>query len=265
MTVATPVTPTDLHWEAGITWDNDLCTEVHSTSLNCPPNGIPKTPERDFEFCTADPFVLYGAYDCPPVGRKASDAFRIATERLRVHEGRELESVFWTGVTDEGETVNPSLAFGNSECGVAPVDLTPGGGAPNPVAGLAILESALVQCAPGGGVIHANYGVASFFADHRLMYQDGNSWFTATGQRLAFGAGYPGSGPANVAAAAGSTWLFATGPVGIWRSEIFLTPERLDQAVDRDINDVTVFAERVYAVGWSCCIFAINIELCDAC
>lgn len=262
--MATPVTPSDPHWEAGITWDNELCTEAHSTSLACPPVLDPKIAERDFEFCCADPFIVYGSYDCPPVGRKATDAFRIATERLRVHEGRELESVFWTGITDEGTTINPSLAFGNSECGTAPVDLTPAV-IPNVVSGMAILESALADCVPGGGVVHANYGVASFFANHHLMYQDDNAWFTATGQRLAFGAGYPGSGPDNVAAADGTTWIFATGPVGIWRSDIFLTPERLDQAVDRDINDVTVFAERTYAVGWSCCIFAINVELCSGC
>lgn len=265
LTVATPVTPADGHWEGGITWDNELCTEVHSTSLQCPPVADPKIAERDFEACCADPFVLYGSYDCPPVGRKATDAFRIATERLRVHESRELERVFWTGVTDSGETVNPSLAFGNNTCGTEPVDLTVANPGLNVLGGLAVLESALVDCAPGGGVIHVNYGVAPFLAHHNLIYRDGDTWYTVTGQRLAFGAGYPGSGPENVAAAAGTTWMFATGPIGIWRSDIFLTPERLDQAVDRDINDVTVFAERVWAVGWSCCLFAINVTLDCAC
>jgi hypothetical protein len=207
--------------------------------------------------------VLYGSYNCPPVGRSANDAFRIATQRLRIHEGRELERVFWTGVTDSGEDINPSLAFGNSECGSAAVIV--GEGELSPTAGLAVLESALVDCAPGGGVIHANYGLAAYFAAAHLIYRDGDTWFTVTGQRIAFGAGYPGSGPDNVAAAAGTSWLFATGPVGIWRSDIFLTPERLDQAVDRDINDVTVFAERTYAVGWSCCLFATLVTLCSSC
>lgn len=265
LSIAPPITPEDGHWEGGITWDDDLCSSVHSNSDECPipvSGFAPKITDRDFESCCADPFLVYATYDCPPIGKTAGEAFAIAQKRLEIREERELERVFWTGITEGGTEINPSLAFGNSECGSGPVNLTPSGGPVGVVASMGVLESALGECAPGTGVIHANYGLASLLAASFLIYQRDDSWFTVTGQRLAIGAGYPGTGPANVAATAGTTWVFATGPVVTYRSDVFLTPERFADAVDSKINSVQVYAERIYAAGWSCCLFAIQVSLC---
>lgn len=265
LTVAEPITPEDGHWEGGITWDDDLCSNIHSTTEYCPipASGFtPKIADRDFQSCCADPFTVYASYDCPPIGHTAGDAFSIAKKRLSFREEREVERVFWTGIAENGEQVNPSLAFGNSECGSAPIDLTGASGPVGVIASMAVLESALGDCAPGTGVIHANFGLASFLAANYLITQRDDQWYSVTGQRLAIGAGYPGTGPGNVAATAGTTWIFATGPVVIARSEVFLTPERFTEAMDVKLNSVQVYAERVYALGWSCCLFAIQTSLC---
>lgn len=265
LTVSEPITPENGHWEGGITWDDELCSEVHSSLEYCPipVSGFPpKITDRDFQSCCADPFLIYASYDCPPVGKPASEAFSVAQKRLSNNEEREVEKVFWTGISEDGGVVNPSLAFGNSECGSTPVDLTGSGGPVGVIASMAVLESALGECAPGTGVIHANFGLASFLAANFLINQQGDQWYTVTGQRLALGAGYPGSGPGNIAADAGTTWMFATGPVVIYRSDVFLTPERFKEAMDAKLNSVQVYAERIYAVGWSCCLFAIQVTLC---
>jgi hypothetical protein len=265
LTVTDPVTPEDGHWVGGITWDDDLCSRVHSTTEYCPlpvSGFAPRITDRDFQSCCADPFIVYASYDCPPIGHKAEDAFSIAQKRLSAREEREVERTFWTGIAEDEFNVNPSLAFGNSECGSTPIDLTGDSGPVGVVASMAVLESALGDCAPGTGVIHANFGLASFLAQSYLINQQGDAWYTVTGQRLAIGAGYPGTGPNNIPATAGTTWLFATGPMVIYRSEIFLTPERFKEAMDVKINSVQVYAERVYAVGWSCCLFAIQVALC---
>lgn len=266
LTVVEPVTPEDQHWEAGITWDDDLCSGIHSTVYDCPipesGTGPKRILDRDFQSCCADPFSIYASYDCPPIGTVASDAFDIASRRLDIKEGRELERVFWTGITEEGTVVNPSLAFGNSECGSEPIDLTGPLGPVGIVASMAVLESALGASCTGSGVIHANYGIASFLTANRLIFQNDDAWFTVTGQRLAIGAGYPGTGPGNNAATTGTTWLYATGPMVIYRSETFFTPERFKDAMDAKINSVQVYAQRIYAVGWSCCLFAIQANLC---
>lgn len=266
LTVAEPITPEDGHWEGGITWDDDLCSSIHTSSEYCP---IPvsgfttKISDRDFQSCCADPFLVYASYDCPPVGTSAGEAFAIAEKRLRIREARAVERIFWTGITEDGIQVNPSLVFGNSECGSAPVNLTAPAGPVGLVASMAVLESALGDCAPGTGVIHANYGLASFLAASLLINQQDDAWYTVTGQRLALGAGYTGSGPLGTDPAPGTTWVFATGPVVIYRSEPFLTPERFKEAIDARLNSVQVYAERVYAVGWSCCLFCIQVNLCS--
>ena len=265
LTVAEPITPEDGHWEGGITWDDDLCSSVHSTTEYCPipvSGFAPKIADRDFQSCCADPFIVYASYDCPPIGKPAQEAFEVAQKRLSIREESEVERVFWSGIAEDGIEVNPSLAFGNSECGSAPINLTGSGGPVGIVASMAVLESALGESAPGTGVIHANYGIASFLASTFLITQKDDAWFTVTGQRLAIGAGYPGTGPGNIAATAGTTWMFATGPVVIYRSKVFLTPERFKEAMDTKINSVQVYAERVYSAGWSCCLFAIQVTLC---
>ncbi len=264
LSVTDPITPEDGHWEGGITWDDDLCSNVHSTTEYCPipvPGFPAKILDRDFQSCCADPFIVYASYDCPPIGNTAEDAFSTAKERLLVKEGPEVERTFWTGVAEDGIDVNPSLAFGNSECGSAPVDLTGSAGPVGVIGSMAVLESALGDCAPGTGVIHANYGVASFLASQNLIFERGDAWYSVTGQRIVVGAGYPGSGPGNITAEAGTTWLFATGPLVVYRSEVFLTPERFKEAMDARINSVQIYAERVYSVGWSCCLFAIQTSL----
>lgn len=269
-TVANVSTPADSHWEvAGVTWDDELCTQAFSTISLCPPDDEdldPKVADRSFSFCCADPFIVYGSYDCPPVGRSANEAFDVATRRLLALEERAVEAAFWLGVTSDGEAISPSLNLGNATCEIDPDDLTPTGGAVSPVAGIATLESVLADCVPGVGVIHANYGLAAYLANADLLLQDERGYHTPTGQRIALGAGYDGSvGPGGVVAGAGETWVFATGPVAVWRSDIFLTPPRLDEAVDRSLNNVRVYAERVYSVGFSCCLSAIRISLTDCC
>ncbi len=265
LTVTEPVTPEDGHWEGGITWDDDLCSGVHSTTEYCPipnPEGPPKILDRDFQSCCADPFIVYASYDCPPIGKTAQEAFDTAEKRLLIREGRELERTFWTGIAEDGQEVNPSLAFGNSECGSAPIDLTGSEGPVGVIGSMAVLESALGACVPGSGMIHANYGIASYLASQLLISERGDAWYSTTGQRIVVGAGYPGTGPGNSPAEAGTTWLFATGPVVVYRSDVFLTPERFKEAMDVRINSVQVYAERVYAAGWSCCLFAIQTLLC---
>lgn len=267
LSVADVSTPLDVHWEgSGVTWNDDLCTEATSISgFVCPPTGDSKEVDRGRNICCAEPYTTLSSYECPPVGVPAGEAFDIARKRLINLEHREVERVFWTGIAGDGAVINPSLQAGNDSCGSVPVDLTPDAGALDPVAAIAVLESALSSCGTGLGVIHGNYGVASYLANHMLLVERNDGWYTPTGQRLALGAGYPGTGPGNVVPDAGTTWLFATGPVSLWRSEIFLTPDRLDQAVDRSLNDVTVFAERIWAGGWNCCLFAVQLSLCCEC
>jgi len=251
----------DGHWQAGIEWEDTLCGDVYSTLPHCgepSPEPAPKTADPGPLFRTADPFTLYGSYNCSTGGRRAQDAFDIARARLAAREEQGVELVLWTGITVDG-TLSSSLATGDDEISVT--DVTGSGGALDPVTALDLLEEAMGGCVPGAGVIHVPYRAASTLASQFLVAREGDGMYTHTGQSVVFGAGYPGSGPDNDAAADGEAWLFGTGQVTLWRGDPFLTPATLAEAMDRTINDVTVFAERTYAVGFSCCLFAVKMFL----
>jgi hypothetical protein len=252
---------TDPHWQAGVQYDDALCGDVSSTLPHCG-DGSPEPAAKETDpgplSRYVDPFTLIGSYDCSTGGRRSQDAFDIARARLFAREEQGAERVFWTGVTVDG-AISSSLATGDDE--VAVTDVTGAGGALDPVTALGALEDAMGACVPGQGVIHVPLRAASALASQNLVVRDGDGMFTHDGQPAIFGAGYPGTGPDNVAVADGEAWLFGTGQVMVWRGEPFLTPPNLAEAVDRTLNDVTVFAERTYAVGFSCCLFAVRMVL----
>jgi hypothetical protein len=269
--VVRPVTPSDPHWQvSGVEWEDFLCTGLDTFTDICPPaSGFTKTAVEDMFFCHADPFTVLGSYGCPPGGqvRRINEAFEIARQRLLNWESHDVEEVLWTGLVANG-TVNPSLQAGNNTCGIETVDLTPGGGPTDPVGAIATLEDALTDVVPNGGVIHVPYGLAAYLAHFDLLQQcdcSEDRYYTPAGNSYILGSGYPGTGPGNVPAAEGTTWIYATGPVGVWRSNVYMVPDNISQAVDREINDLSVFAERVYAVGFSCAVFAINVSLTCTC
>lgn len=258
-----PETPSDVHWEgSGVEWEDTLCGPSVVSFLDfCPPvTGYTKEADGDFGFCHSDSFFVKGSYQCAPVGRPVSEAFEIARQRLLVWESHEVERVLWTGTTDNGD-VNPSFSLGNETCDIATVDLSPVTGAFGPVGAIATLEEALTdvtQC----GVIHVPYGFAAFLASENLLVPgtDGNL-YTPTGHLVIVGAGYPGSGPGGEIPTPGTTYIYGTGPVAVWRSNVFMTPNNIDEAVDRNINNITVHAERAYAVGFSCAVFATLVTI----
>lgn len=270
LSVINPITPGDPHWMAsGIEWEDDLCGDDTISFIDvCLPTtgtgtGFEKPADRGLNFCHADPFLVLGSFDCSTVGRPADQAFEIARKRLLAWEERQAERTLWTGVTENG-TVTPSFAFGNPDCDILPVDINPAG-AVNPVDAIALIEAALGDVVACGGVIHIPAQVAAYLADHKLLREEDGELYSPTGYRYVIGHGYPGTGPANAAAAAGESWIFATGPLVSARSNVIMVPDLVPEAVDRNINNITVRAERFYSIGFSCVLLAIRVELTCAC
>lgn len=261
LSVVDPLPNVDPHFGVGgIMWEDFLCTSgVEAFIEECPPaSGFTKPAERNFKFCQADPFLLVGSYKCPPVGRPADQAFEIARQRLLKWEGRQLERTLWTGeVLNGAGFINPSFAYGNSECDIVPVDVH-AAGAVDPVKAIALLEEALGDTVGTCGLIHVPYRLAAYIhALYILELLDGK-WFTPTGYQVVFGQGYPGTGPANVPAAAGEAWIFATGPLVLAMSDMMQVPENVQEGFNRMINDVEIRAERFYSVGFSCALLAVK-------
>lgn len=256
----------DLHaFAGGVWWRDYLCTHAETFIDRCPPEQFIKSKEKDLKFCFADPFVVKGSFTCSPVGFTPAEAFEIARKRLLAWESFEVEKTLWTGVTADG-TVNPSFAFGNDTCGITPVDLSSGGPL-SVTAAVSVLEAALTSVVPGGGVIFAPYSANAFFANARLLRHcgecgdPGDKYYTPSGFPIVFGAGFPGTGIANAPAAPHTTTLFATGPIAVWSSNVMMVPDELAQGFARVSNDITVFAERFYAFGFSCALYKVTVNL----
>jgi hypothetical protein len=249
--------PGDIHWRTGVQVESSFCSDLDSTLLSCPPDDVPKSFEAGRDFCQSDPFIVYSSLQCSPVGFTAGRFYEIVRERYEASVERAVETIFWTGQTSAG-AVNPSLAFGNPSCGLVPVDLTPVEGAVSPACAVGFLESALANCWPGPGVLHMNAGALAFL-DASFLVENGH---TELGSRVIAGAGYPGTGPANVAVADDETWIFATSQVVGWRGDPFFNPPLFPEAVDRDINDVIVRLETEWAFSFICCIYAIRMLYC---
>lgn len=252
----------DPHWQSGFEWESDCSVITDSTLPPCPEPVASKSEDGGLVFCSAEPFTVYGSYKCSTGGRPVSEAMDIAGSRLRRNKESGVEKIFWTGITPAG-TISPSLQGGNSFCDLIPIDLTPPSGAVPPVLALATLESNMVECIPGGvGVFHMNVGLLPFLARDLLYTERDGKLYSPSGQLIIAGAGYPGTGPGNVPVVAGETWIFATGLVAVFKSDIFFTPSDVSQAINRRINDITFYAEQTFSVIWECCVFAIRVSLC---
>jgi hypothetical protein len=138
---------------------------------------------------------------------------------------------------------NPYLADGNATI--------VGGGAVGPAEGLALLEEEIGDTGKAG-IIHADRATASAWSSLGALRNVGDNLVTYLGTRVAAGGGYVDVTPDGEAAAAGDQgWAFATGPVEIRRSdEIEILPGSIAEALDRETNLITYFAERNYLVDW---------------
>jgi len=256
--VVEPRTITDPHWQSGgIEWEDFLCSpSVSGFVAECPPATFTKDAEREFNFCHADPFVVYGSFECATGGRPVREGFDISKDRLLAWEQWEVERIAWTGTTANGD-VNPSFQTGNDTCGIVPVVLSSAG----PLAAceaIAAMEEFLADLVPCGGIIHASVRMAAVLASHSLMVKEGDRFFTLAGTPIVFGAGYPGTGPGGAAPTAGATWMVATGPMVVVRGDVMMVPDKTSEAINRSINQIEVRAERYYSVGWSCGIAMVQ-------
>lgn len=175
-----------------------------------------------------------------------------ATAALNAVESAALARHFMTG---EGQPLNPHLSDANSECIFPNADV-----ATNNVNGLALLEQ---QIGLTGklGIIHCSPQFASSLRERFAIDNKTGVIRTINGNVVIADAGYAaGSTPHGHAAPTGTQeWIYATGAIDIRRTEMFVLPDNVVQALDRGTsgsatngrpNRVTYRAERYYLIDW---------------
>jgi hypothetical protein len=80
------------------------------------------------------------------------------------------------------------------------------------------------------------------------IVREGDMWFTQSGARVVFDAGYPGTAPDGTETA-GQRFIYATGPV-----TVRLGPINASEIVRRENNRVEVVAERMIAAYFDSCV-----------
>lgn len=272
----------DPHWQNGITWV-DRCPQAESYYDECiAVTGTGGTPAAQAAKAAtfvqswrgATPFSIYTEFDCSGVGFTPAQLVEIADDALDRTEQYQVERAFWTGQAGKTAsggvaqtTVWPHLAAvtefkdpndSTITLQTAATQIVTGGG--DVAHNLGNLEAQLADCYHGQGVIHATVEAAATLGAWNLLIKEGDSLYTPRGNRVVIGDGYTGSSPAGVAAADGTSWIYATGAVFGYRADVPVIRNAVE-GFDRTENTYKMIAERVYVLGFECCHLATMINL----
>jgi hypothetical protein len=241
----------------------DECISV-TGSGESPPEPSPKTDVVDLTYRGATPFTAYAKFDCSLAGM--DEALKIASDALAQSESWQVERAFWTGIADDTAVVFPHLAA-NAEVLDAqsielqsPASIVVTGAAIDVATGLGLLEAALADCYNGVGVIHVPVKLLPTLQAHSLVVAQSGKLRTLNGNLVSVGGGYPGTSPSGAAPATGEAWMYATGAVFMYRSEVKIPADKIS-SVNRTTNTREMIAERTYVLGWDCCHHAVLVDL----
>lgn len=206
--------------------------------------GTYETKSDESNFSTPDfaAFALYQPVTCS-MFTVASDPDGFAERAERVLDATAsygLEYALSQGLPLDP---NPFLADSN-------VQVLASGAAVSVAAGFAYLEEAIGETGRAG-MIHATPGAVSYqFSTFPVFEQDKDSTlYTALGTPVSAGGGYKGATPFGQSdAAAGQSWIYATGPVKAYLARE--TTLNIRDVLDRSENLVTFRAERYALVEW---------------
>lgn len=289
------------HWQNGITYVStcgvactglggslyDDCISVTGTGGKPPPFNVdmtdPASSTVEHVIRGATAFTVGASFICSTVGNDQAQAE--AERAMTAAEPWAVERSFWTGQAGLGtQVVFPHLAADTAiydpdgillqpaaiDVGAAG-DCSPhvsGDGTDAPTA-FGLLEAALASSYGGIGVIHIPELLVPTLQQAMLINMPDSTrppgspvMHTLNGNKVAVGGGYSGSGPNGGARTGGKCWIYATGNVFGYRSEVRVrSPQSSAASLDRATNTRAMIAERTYVIGWDCALFAVQIDL----
>jgi hypothetical protein len=265
------VDDSDPHWRNGITYPAvcgdaattyDICVESPVVTGANPTKA--DTASRDWRGAT--PFTVYTEIDCSPVGWW-NDSENNVREALRRYEHLEVERVFWSGtVAGVAGIALPHLAAdtvvldsSDSLITLQTAATVPITGTFDVVEGLGVLEQELADCYGARGLIYVTVPVFEQLLNELLVFQRNGLWYTGKGNMVVPGTRFLGTAPSGAAAAAGTSWMYATGALMGYRSEPKQVATRPASFV-RSINTLKLIIERTYLLAWDCCHVAVRVS-----
>lgn len=251
-------------WECGIEYEAETCAKPVGWTAVCPP-AVPEDKPATLQFPLVEgkSFTVVLGVTCPLVGYSLEEFERRVRAAFVLCDQTAVEEIFWTGSEENnslaGTVETPSDCFVPAGATTAaPLSI---------VGGIAAIEKHMRSNYCGTPVIHAPVDVSAFAAAQQQVIGAPGRQTTALGSRWAFGGGYAvNTGPDGTPAPDGVAWLYGTGQINIWRSEVFVNPDDLRYAFNTRTNDVLVYAERQYIVtAEPCACVAVPVDLSCAC
>lgn len=235
----------------GVQYVPDICEDnYYLVPLDCPPITGTKTFDAVEGSVSGAPFSVLTSYTCGSLSFSFAEAERRVRIRMAMREQTAVEQRVWSGTSGALGTITG--LFRNA------VNL---GSAGCPVEAIEILEQTLADNDVPGGMIHARPGMSAHLTNNYLIhYQNlnGRALSTVIRTPLVFGRGYDGSGPTGQAADASTEWMYASGRVLIWQDPQIWVPDP-GQVLDKSTNQLSLVAERPYAVAVECGVWAIQV------
>lgn len=231
----------------GIIYVPDSCADdVYLIAMDCPPITGTKTFTALESPVSGAPFAVMTSYTCGSIGFSFDEVEQRLRTRMMLREQRAVERRLWQGSTGDLGTIGGLFATATT---VGPASC--------PVEAVEILEQTLADNGVVGGIIHARPAMAPHLNNNHLVYENGRIRRTCLNTRIAFGQGYAGTGPTGQAVSGDTEWMYATGRVVIYGSEVAIPP--IEQTLDRSLNQIYALAERVFVVSVECGIWAIQV------
>jgi len=260
------------HWQNGTLIRVDPCEPAAVvTGAGCTTAVHTKVPTGTIGWSAAQPFQVYGAVQCSPVGwgDDVAELERLATQHLTNGEGRAVEHAFWTGQAQDGGVIYPHLAADDE---VLLDDMTPvaelqsaavvvSGGPVGVMEGIQLLEGALAQCYGGEGFIHIPATAVARLSNVGVVREQGGQLRTLLGNTVVVYSSGDREGPDGSNPPAGQSWIYATGSVWYRRSPVKALGRRPGDFLARDKNTMFYVVERTYVVDWDCCHLAVLVEI----
>lgn len=235
----------------GLQYEISVCNLPLGYEVECQDSHNTKVITSGVTVVTGAPFVVYSAIQCDTVGLVNWGQDRVQRflyDQLVAGEQAVVENIISNGQVGQF----PSLQNGAVTLGIAQ----------GPVQAVSMLEDWLYARYGIPGVIHAPMETAAYLKGAHLVEMDGSPlsgvWRTDVGTAVSFG-NYAGLGPTGQA---GSTWMYITGQVSIWRTpdnELFVPP--MGQVINRSTNVLTIVMEREYIVTYDCYSAAVQVTL----
>lgn len=207
--------------------------------------GSTKENESDWNIPRFDSFQLYLPIEC--YTGHTGDPAEFAARAVKVLDATVSAAV--EAALSNGAPVTTNPFFGDVNMAVI------NGGVSVPVAtGLAYLEEAIAATGRQG-LIHLTPPAAAALG-YSYLQEDGLS-LHVLGSRtpVSVGQGYVGAQPVMYgAAAAGQSWIFATGPVRVYMTPTELVAPSVSESLDRSDNTLTYRAETDVVAYWDGCL-----------